>query len=468
MNGGARAWSVLVIATGVLACSAAGDASDDATPSAGKGGSGGNAGAGGDGGSHAGSAAVSSVGSAAADSMGDSGANVVGSAGAAGNGTTADSGTSHPSTDGGPPPADVCTRPEGCTAGTWVDVTPAEIDLKNGGCGNFGAKTVQTDALHPEVFYTLFFCQGVWKSTDYGQTWKGPINTGAHAAEITDCAGGIALPRNNTVSPPIIYAACIRGSGLGVWKSTNGGIDWTNRKVTPGADLSGQQFYAPAVDPYDANHLLMAGHAVDVLVESTDGGESWSLVTTNPGMKQNGGTGGIDFIDTGSAATTRTTWLWLAAQSGGNVGTWRTTNAGHDWTQVETNEHINGESQLYQPDKSGGVFMAGVYSKQGWGVFRSPDFGVTWAHVGQTTQEAIVFGTPKNLYAMYGWGIGAGGMVDPSLEVASLPGTGTWTKPGTPAAMTQGPAQAAVTFDGKNSIIVTASYNAGVWRYVEP
>ena len=68
----------------------------------------------------------------------------------------------------------------------------------------------------------------------------------------------------------------------------------------------------------------------------------------------------------------------------------------------------------------------------------------------------------------FGWGIGAGNVVDPVLEVSPLPGTGAWTKPGTPAAMTQGPAQAAVTNDGKNNIILTASYNAGMWRYVEP
>jgi hypothetical protein len=38
----------------------------------------------------------------------------------------------------------------------------------------------------------------------------------------------------------------------------------------------------------------------------------------------------------------------------------------------------------------------------------------------------------------------------------------------TPPAMTQGPAQAAVTSDGKNNILVIASYNAGLWRYIEP
>jgi len=34
--------------------------------------------------------------------------------------------------------------------------------------------------------------------------------------------------------------------------------------------------------------------------------------------------------------------------------------------------------------------------------------------------------------------------------------------------MSQGPAQAAVTSDGIHRIVVTANWNAGIWRYVEP
>jgi hypothetical protein len=40
--------------------------------------------------------------------------------------------------------------------------------------------------------------------------------------------------------------------------------------------------------------------------------------------------------------------------------------------------------------------------------------------------------------------------------------------PGTPAGMTVGAAQAAVTNDGTHDIIVTANWGAGIWRYIEP
>ena len=59
-------------------------------------------------------------------------------------------------------------------------------------------------------------------------------------------------------SAPIIYASCIRGTSTGFWKSTNGGVDWTNYPVLPNggqASAVNQQFYPAIVDPYDASHL---------------------------------------------------------------------------------------------------------------------------------------------------------------------------------------------------------------------
>jgi hypothetical protein len=89
---------------------------------------------------------------------------------------------------------------------------------------------------------------------------------------------------------------------------------------------------------------------------------------------------------------------------------------------------------------------------------------MTWQHVGQTTQETVVFGTQKWVYAMYGWGIPD----NTNFEVTPQPGMGNWTQPATPAAMTMGPAQAAVTNDGMHNILVLANYLGGVWRYIEP
>jgi photosystem II stability/assembly factor-like uncharacterized protein len=368
--------------------------------------------------------------------------------------------------DGGKPPLNPCVAAGTCAPGEWIDVTPDGVDLADQlGCGNYGAQTMQRDPARAGDLYTLFMCQGIWKSTDYGETWTGPINTGAQGAVMGDCAGGITVARGDDGAPLTIYAACIRGTGIGFWSSTNAGLDWTRYEVEPGADR--QDFYPPVVDPYDATHLLMAGHEMNLLVESFDAGHTWQSVMLDAGMNENGGTAGIFFIDTGNAATTRKTFLWIAQQSD-QYGTWRTADAGMTWTRVDKNEHPHGLSQIYQPDTGGVVYMAGAYSMFGWGVLRSADYGETWQHVGNMGGQAVVFGTAKNVYAMSSGAVGLGGMLDPTLELAPQPGTGMWTSPGTPAAMTIGAAQAAVVHDGTHAIVVTANWGAGLWRYVEP
>jgi photosystem II stability/assembly factor-like uncharacterized protein len=221
------------------------------------------------------------------------------------------------------------------------------------------------------------------------------------------------------------------------------------------------------IDPYDPNHLLIAGHEMNVLAESTDAGHTWTSVTLDPGMNQNGGTAAIFFLDTGTAKTTRSTFLWIAQQSD-TYGTWRTTDAGKSWMRVDKNEHPHGLSQIYQPDARGVVYMAGAYSKLGWGVVRSADYGVTWSHVGGTGNEAVVFGTTNNVYAMNSGAVGLGGTIDPSFEQAEQPGTGEWKMPATPKDMKIGAAQVAVTNDGKHAILVSANWSAGLWRYIEP
>lgn len=369
--------------------------------------------------------------------------------------------------EAGPPAPDPCIEAGTCPPGTWVNVTPSNVDLTDPlDCSNYGTSSIQVDPGAPSNLYAEYNCQGVWKSADYGMTWTGPINTGTGGATVGDAAGGVVIAPGPAGGPPVLYQSGIRGAGTGFWKSTDGGQSWTNYVIGPAG--SRQDVYPPAVDPYDGTHLVMAGHEQDLLVESIDGGQTWTNVTLAAGMMETGGTGAISFIDTGLSFSTRVTWLWMAQGSGGMYGTWRTSDGGMTWTQVDTNEHPHGAYQIYQPDTSGVVYMAGIYSALGWGVLRSTDFGSTWAHVGGTGSEGLVFGTPKNVYAMWGWPIGEGQVVAPSLETAAQPGLGTWSMQTTPAGMSQGPGQVAVTSDGTHSIVLAACFNAGMWRYVEP
>jgi hypothetical protein len=349
-------------------------------------------------------------------------------------------------------------------SGTWTNVTPSGVDLVNElSCGNFGSTTMVADPVRPSDLYTQFHCQGVWKSTDYGLTWFGPINSGKGGAGASG-AGGLAIARGPDGQPPILYSAGIRGPGLGFWKSIDGGVSWTGYHVVPGGDR--QDFYPPVVDPYDPNHLLMTGHHLSLIVQSLDGGQTWSEVPIDDGMRDSTGTGFIFFIATGRAETTRGTWMWTAEATGKKIGTWRTNDGGRTWAHVDSNEHPHGQMQIYQADKGGLVFMPGFHSDLGAGVLRSTDYGQTWARVGVAMDQAIVFGTPKRTYAMYAWAC-ISCSLDPALQSAPQPGISGWARISAPPGMSIGPAQAAIVFDGANYIIVTANWRGGLWRFVE-
>ena len=358
--------------------------------------------------------------------------------------------------------------PAALQVGVWTNVTPGNVDLRNTlSCSNYGTENVQVDPNRPSDVYAQFHCQGIWKSVDYGKTWVGPINTGVNGSTVSDCAGGIRLAPNGAGNPPILYQACIRGAAMGFWRSLDGGVNWTRYTILSAAGR--QDVYPPNVDPYDVQHLVMAGHEMDLIVESVDGGQHWTNVVMAPGMKAGNGTGSINFINTGNATTTRSTWLWMSQQSGGLYGTWRTTNGGATWTQVDKNEHPHGFAEIYQPDASGVVFMAGQYSNTGGaGVLRSTDYGVTWTHLGRQVDTRVIIGTTKGLYSSYGFPSGLNTSLGPNFQLAAQPGTGTWSSPATPPGMMQGASQIATGFDGTHNFLISANYGAGLWLYIEP
>jgi photosystem II stability/assembly factor-like uncharacterized protein len=131
----------------------------------------------------------------------------------------------------------------------------------------------------PNVFYIGFDNGGVWRSTDYGHTWK-PIFDKMPTGSI----GAIAVAQSD---PNIIYvgtgAGIIRPDlaiGDGVYKSTDAGKTWVHLGLA-----STQMIAQIDVDPRDPNRLFVAalGHPYGPnpergIFRSTDGGRTFEKV----------------------------------------------------------------------------------------------------------------------------------------------------------------------------------------------
>src|ERR1051326_2145615 len=131
----------------------------------------------------------------------------------------------------------------------------------------------------PNVFYIAQVNGGVWKTDDYGRTWV-PI----FHEQPTGSIGSIAVALSD---PNIVYVGSGEGLqrpdlsvGDGIYKSTDAGKSWIHLGLR-----DGQQIPQIAVDPRDANRLLVAvaGHPYGPNVErgifrSTDGGQTFEKV----------------------------------------------------------------------------------------------------------------------------------------------------------------------------------------------
>src|ERR1700752_1327782 len=144
----------------------------------------------------------------------------------------------------------------------------------------------------PGIFYVGQVNGGVWKTTDYGRTWR-PIFDN----EDTQSIGAIAVAPSNS---SIVYVASGEGLhrpdlsvGDGIYRSLDGGKTWTHLGLR-----EGQQIPALAIDPTNPNRLFAAvlGHpygpnAERGIFRSHDGGKAWEKV-----LYKEEKTGGSDVV----------------------------------------------------------------------------------------------------------------------------------------------------------------------------
>jgi hypothetical protein len=194
---------------------------------------------------------------------------------------------------------------------TWENRQEDLLRLRVENSGLPEWRTVATSASHPNVVYVSYnglkvnndtICIGVAKSEDYGKTWKltwkdrltkgGDLYSSNYKKGWIDERFGPTWGENpfSIAVSPANPEICFTTDFGRTIKTSDGGMTWEQvyTKKKPGAGwisrgLEVTTGYCVVPDPFDISHLFIANTDIG-LMESNDGGVSWSSATKNNGV----------------------------------------------------------------------------------------------------------------------------------------------------------------------------------------
>ncbi|HYC53110.1 MAG TPA: glycosyl hydrolase [Gemmatimonadaceae bacterium] len=271
---------------------------------------------------------------------------------------------------------------------TWAPVTDGQIRSSSVGA-------VAVSESNPDIVYigmgetcirgNIMSGDGVYRSTDAGKTWT---HVGFASSE------NIAKIRIHPTNPNIVYVAAFGkhsepNADRGVYKSTDGGQTW--RKVlfrddrTGAIDISFARgnpnvIYAAMWEAFRKEYTMSSGGPGSGLFKSTDGGETWTEITRNPGLPA----GVIGRI--GVAVSDPNPNRVFALVENEKGGLFRSDDAGGTWTLVNDNRAIR-QRAFYYTHVFADTKNADVVYMQNVSLFRSEDGGRTTRNLGGTHSD---------------------------------------------------------------------------------
>jgi len=204
--------------------------------------------------------------------------------------------------------------------------------------------------------YTSDLNDGVFVSSDSGESWTRapwPGSLGPIAANYARIPNAIAF---HPTRAGVVYAGVF---GAGIFRSTNGGQNWTPLST----GLSATGIDALVIDPSNPDALFAAGG--EAVFRSSDGGQNWVRTATKFRVRA---------LALCSERPGSNTWY------AGGTGMFKTTDGGHTWTAVDSGLPIPIliRSLAVDPAHCDNVY-AGT---EGSGMYKTVDGGQTWRLVG--------------------------------------------------------------------------------------
>ena len=210
---------------------------------------------------------------------------------------------------------------------------------------------------------------GVASSTDFCKTWKNEAQD-LPEAPVTS----IVVDPNSQENSRTLYAGVF---GRGVYKSTDDGKTWTNKSDGLG-DSSNMRVYRVVLHADGTLFALITARMTDGsfrpegvgLYRSTDGAESWSLITNDPIILWPKDFG-VDPQDSDI--------IFIGAADAGNDqgGLYRTRDGGVSWHKVARfgKEHFGA---YFHPQHPGWVYATMCEGTPEWALWLSTDGGENW------------------------------------------------------------------------------------------